>query len=625
MAHNHALTLMQRVRDANVMRSSDVDACVNMPLAKVPAALYALREYMTPLGTPFFEANFGPQINFLSGNLDGGQPPGYSTTLIQSNSVPTPFLLRAVGVYITVEPYAFGMTGMAYPTPASPTTAPVFGGVVTPATPDNGQRPATLEWGAGTWRAAWAALQAYRVRMILLGKFELFDELAADIGFIDADSTWDGFSSHLTPAMQRIFEANQQARLIQKPQIFLPQNAAGAGELVTGVAPPLVPTSYGSPAMCGVWGGFYPVKSMLLIPGMPIQLVWERDTENKFYNRFQQEMTDQGETTPDINITNLVTGGGAYSSVIPFKGGLIRIGVLLKGFELTPMACMAWYTNYAAAIGGLYNAAQSSQMLAGLAHQAGLSNLPKLEKKTKYMEDFLGALPKQLIGDQDQVSKRALEQGFSELAGTLEPPDDHEPGFHTDGRRDPRDRTDRASSRLLVEGHAVQVPAVLLDHQQVHVGRRRPAGARRPRLADRGRLLRAGHVLPDSASELRGRLNLESTERRQQRAEPQHQRAVQGPRWLRLPLRDQRALHADRDDRPSDVGRAGRERGVAARMDPHLEPAGEHQLHREARARSRRDPDDRQRDPQRPPPRMPGVERRHDRSGVLAPRRQVRD
>jgi len=359
----------------------NLEVGMKMDLVKVPAAYWQAREYVFPVGNQqLTEATFGASLNPLSDTIQMTQP-GVTTSLIRSNEVNTPFLLRAVSVVITIEPLAFGLTGAAVPAVTSAAATPAFSGVVPFNAQDQVTRPAVLKWGHDARAFGWALLNAYRLRMKLNGKFELFDELAAYMGKVECDDGWNGDGGDsLIPAHEYIRFVNDRARLMGRPSVFIPPNWNGqTDESSAPLAPPMASVNYADLRALGTFGGWYPVKGVLLLPGMPIQMELYRDPGDVvFWPMLIQAAMDQGRMNIDSVYTEIIAGNIGYSCAEIFKGSRVKVGIAMKGYELAPRCCVEWYTRFAGGFGQCYTSALGAiSMLQGYSAQVGLGALPQ--------------------------------------------------------------------------------------------------------------------------------------------------------------------------------------------------------------------------------------------------------
>lgn len=386
-----------QINNGPSLACDDLGQCMQADLVKVPKTVFSLRERLLPLTDTQFDAEFGPEINFFAGSASQ-RALGVSSNTTLTNAVDVPFLIRCISVFISVEPLGFTASGAAIAAPSTPVFTPYFDGVLTgiPAAqadvPGMMPQPAWLEWGQGTWKAAHAFMQAYRMTMVLGGRLELFNELNADVGNLDSHSPWEGFSNSLSNLPAYVRQVNDKARADGRSSIFLPATAQQVTipaqapfQALIGVPAPLVQASWGGPQQKGLFCGCYPVRGLLLVPGAPINLNMVRDKGDSIYfAALRDALTVKSGLTYDANLTAtlaLQTAAGPppvlttisnNSAFQEFKGGKLRIGISMRGFELTPRAAIQWYGMYSNSFGLMYMNAQAAAALTELVGVAGV-------------------------------------------------------------------------------------------------------------------------------------------------------------------------------------------------------------------------------------------------------------
>jgi hypothetical protein len=374
-----------------------LDQVSQMPFDQIPTGHFSLAEYELPLSTAEL-SGFGAQINPLE-TTSTSQQIGRTSDFLNPMTAPDWFLLLSVGVVVVPDVKAFAINGASVAAPAaSNTTVPQFDGTI-PATGlingvngnantrDATARYAQLNWGHDSMQAAWAFLHAYRMQMILTGKFVLFDELAAHVGACVGAETWEGFGNPNLGAARYVRRVNDRMAALGSTRRFIPQTTI-AGDTPLGAPAPLVPAAYGGPGLDGIFGGWYPTQGILLYPGMPIQIRFTRtDNDVVYYNRLIDSLKLEDEITWDANFSDVVTPTApatatGFSSSVPFKGGLFKLGVIMRGLSLAPKPCVDWYRM----AGQIYNPENARaiygsalQALSAQAAAAGLAGLPEME------------------------------------------------------------------------------------------------------------------------------------------------------------------------------------------------------------------------------------------------------
>jgi hypothetical protein len=379
---------------------TDLAAVSGMAMDQIPTGHYSLSEDELPLSAAQL-TNFGAQINPLQ-TTNTSATAGRTSSFIQPMTSPDWFLLLSVGSVVVPECKAFALNGASVAAPAaSATTVPQFDGTI-PSTGllssgglDATARYAQLDWGHSTWQAAWSFLNAYRMTMILTGKFVLFDELAAHIGACVSAEEWGGLGNPNISASRYIRRVNDRQAALNSATTgtrFIPQTMI-AGDTPIAAPPPLVPVAYGGPKMDGIFGGWYPTRGVLLYPGMPVQINYLRqDNETLYYDRLVQNLGIETEITWDANYSDILTPSAGpvargFSSAVPFKGGILKTGVLMRGVVLAPKPCVDWYRM----AGNIYNTdaaramyASALSILGQQAQMGGLAGLPDINEVNPY-------------------------------------------------------------------------------------------------------------------------------------------------------------------------------------------------------------------------------------------------
>jgi hypothetical protein len=356
------MALRQKPRGRGLGLQDDLQYASSSSLQFVPASLFATQEMASPQSEAALEQLLGTTIQFFNPN-QANQRPGYVTSMLSSNSVPFPFLVRGIGLVVTVETDGFTIPGAAVTNPNSlagatiPSPVPPFSGVVPfdglPATASVGgvpaypadplARPATLEWGSWTWRASQALLMAYRFQLTLLGRYLLVDELGTDMGSVEADINALGFGQSQLPTQEFVNNFNAAQVAAGGTNLFLAPNSTAGG---AALGPVLANASFGSVSLPGIFQcHWYEIDPLLLLPGMPLQFELTRvPNEDVYYDRLVSLFSVASEVTPADGIfTDEIAGATGYAAEFPFKGGYMRIGISLKGWELTDSACLAYY------------------------------------------------------------------------------------------------------------------------------------------------------------------------------------------------------------------------------------------------------------------------------------------
>lgn len=390
---------------------------------RIPITLYSLNSDALPIPGETLQNDYGLVIDPLQVLPTNANGVGRVTSLVRSQTVEEFILATHVGVVVIPEPKLFALNGVDTAKPPQPTVSPQFDGFVPPngiitgfdgqnPVRDTSARPAQFVWGHNTYKAAWAALQAYDLRF-RIARFEVFRELAANVGAC-ISGNFRGFSSTKTSPIPYIrAQNNLMANIREGERLFLPQTVtAGQGELgPTPAQPPLVDVAYGGINLSGAFGGWYPIDGLLLAPGMPINLLLERtagdDGPTSYHERMLQELgsTQDFQTYSDRFLAE-VAGNVGFAGASIWKGGLFRIGILVRGFSLAPLACWQAYQS----MSRYFNPAEKALMYRDSA-SVMLGMLGDIEKTPHY-----GAIKVGGRSLQDEVAKKGYKlAGLSDI------------------------------------------------------------------------------------------------------------------------------------------------------------------------------------------------------------------
>lgn len=369
--------------------------------AKIPTALYQVQQYQFPLTPSEFDSGFGGSIPFFTTQQNQGCP-GMQTNAGLGASTFEPFLAMGVGIVAIGESKSFTMPGQLCDRGIIGSGA---GGACTPGGLGAGGTPAAcpeigpcaaddpccdnaaLYWGGSTWQFIANFFQAYRLNVILNGRFLIVNESLFDVGMAPVPACFDGFGDSLVPAMPYIREVNDVLSGKGCSKVFLPQNVVG-GSLCIGA--PTANAAYGCVKILGlsnkVWCFNYPI---LFLPGWPINTTLvsvENDCCFKPAMRRNSVLDCGGSApTPDASIPS----GNCAAWTVP--GGCLSLGLILKGYGLQPAACVDYLTNMVppgSALESLYiGNPYISSLMSNPALRANLAGVPDAENK---LGRFLG-------------------------------------------------------------------------------------------------------------------------------------------------------------------------------------------------------------------------------------------
>lgn len=329
-----------------------------MDPAAIPITEFAYISEGLPVASDVLQRDYGLIIDPLQVKPTGTNGAGRVTSLVRSQTVEEFIYATHIGVVVVPDPKFFALNGCDTVLPANVSDTPQFDGFVPPTGIVNGPngvrdataRPAQFVWGHDTLQAAWALLNAYDLRMQIGSRFEIFRELAANVGAC-VSGGMRGFSQTMLSPIPYIQGQNNLMIEQGKDRQFIAKTvtaAVGQGA-VTPAEPPLVDVSYGGTQLKGAFGGWYPLNGLLLAPGLPLNILLERTAGDEGANSYHTRMLRSLGNTQDAFQTysarfseNVVDNIGFAGAKI-WKAGLFRVGILIRGFALAPLACYQAY------------------------------------------------------------------------------------------------------------------------------------------------------------------------------------------------------------------------------------------------------------------------------------------
>lgn len=366
-------------------------ACSALPLHAYPTVEFAMRNVELPLNENDYNWITSNEINLFS--VDSFSSQGRNHRIARSKNttgptftVDTPIVVTGVCVFAYGEPYSTVVEGNQF----SPRSAMADAATI-PASPINLRRsqwaklcpggeqgdftgvcPAQLDWGGPTWRFIWAFLNAFRLRFDCPHSAydTLINERLVDIGnccsLIDFSGLSDAKTPHnfITRRMNALLSdidmpnspsTSDGASAITEPGYFIPinceQNADGEitpNRMVANDA------AYGRPAALPSVETWYRLPfPMPLDTNTKIKLVMDKAEGDEDY---EQRMLDEGlmrkcegpvpaAQTGNFRIDEAqhdADDDGGYAGFTQIPGGMMRLGLGLKGFQIREGVCHQW-------------------------------------------------------------------------------------------------------------------------------------------------------------------------------------------------------------------------------------------------------------------------------------------
>jgi len=373
--------------------NSGIEQVAKCAFPNIPVIEYTTWTVPLPLSDTQLQETFGEQINVLSpGTQPGVASVDTSFASGYNGILQTDMLVVGFGIHCFGEPMAFTTIGNAIPSAATGATPPVSPDVFTQNDLNNGAlgitagvNPATLEWGFADWNALWHLANAYQFRWIFQQRHALVQEMVADVAHFGPYAEGVGMGTSEAPIQQYVAQVNGQYAGLAATSRFAPVNFRRIGSVsnsvtattFTGNVGVFHPTrDYDTAPMS--WGGLrnqgttgqHPFRRLarpvLLEKGIPIGMQLQA-TDSYHYEQMLRYMSISENSTSGANQVANVQIDGSYSGLslqvggatghtaleltldaggnyyAPqqvqtnrsiFKGGTMKLAILIKGFEV---------------------------------------------------------------------------------------------------------------------------------------------------------------------------------------------------------------------------------------------------------------------------------------------------
>lgn len=338
-----------------------------------------------PLADQTVEQNFGTEIDLFG---SGKSVPGVDfveTTMAQTGQTQTYMITCYLGFHLEPEPMCFTVQGNAWTHPVTGATQPPSPDVFTQNDRANGalgaaiaagtqvMLPAVFEWGWWANYVAWHMARGYNLRWKIGQHTNIMDEVLRHSAYMPPSAQDGSASSSEVDIIEFVARLNRRYEQLGSALDFLKINRLRVGS--TGAAPnvgsfkpdrslELVGATYGGMDLRSLLKGNSEFRKLALPyvikPGVPIGLfLQENDPIQGAIMRDYLSITQgQGGSTPPLvtdagNINAVPDGTGAGSVALErtldglnvpqqvdaeraiFKGGELKMSMLIKGFEVT--------------------------------------------------------------------------------------------------------------------------------------------------------------------------------------------------------------------------------------------------------------------------------------------------
>jgi len=362
------------------------DKCIKCSFGNIPVVEEVVWTIPIPLTASEALSTLGDTVNLLSGSSSVPGVASIDSTFLINGILQTDILAQGIGVHIFCEPMSFSTIGNAWSAPDTTTAPPPSPDVFTVLDANNGALPdsavgegqtfvpAVFEFGAPVWRAGWNFINAYQFQWKTSQRELVLNELAADVSYFGsfADAMASGTSE--VPIIEFVAAVNAIYRAKGSGTVFLPVNFRRVGsfdqtpaDLTTnvGIFHPtrdfdLAPVTWGGLRWQGYGckGQMYrPIESPCFLErGIPIGMLFvvqdavhqaqmlEAITINNdpLGTNVSIDENVSDTTSTDVAVMLEQTLNATPDNVPQqvntsrqvFKGGILKIGIKIKGWEM---------------------------------------------------------------------------------------------------------------------------------------------------------------------------------------------------------------------------------------------------------------------------------------------------
>lgn len=362
---------------------------ISCPITAMPVIEYVTLTITLPVSDTAIQASFGDVINVLNTQ---GTPPGVAqvdSSFAINGMLNANMLVCGIGIHAFGEPISFTTIGNGLST--SLTSLPLSPDVFThndltwgALGTTTGIIPADFEWGFADWQAMWHLTQGYQFQWVFCQRYLLINELMADVCFYGPYADGQGMSDSEVSIQQYVKQANAIYRGLSGGQVFAPVQSRRYGSVSTSATGATLLGNTGlfhvtsDFATAGVtFGGLkhnghsggYPyrkiAKPIFLQAGLPITMKLVAQ-DSYHVGQMQRYMSiSEGAGTNQVAVVQfdstfngvptltqpaaleqtLDQAGAEFASNVRnsdralFKGGVMKLAMVLKGYEFGPGWC----------------------------------------------------------------------------------------------------------------------------------------------------------------------------------------------------------------------------------------------------------------------------------------------
>ena len=356
------------------------EKCLKCSFGNIPVIEEVVWTIPLPLTSEEALATLGDTVNLLSGSSSVPGVASIDSTFLINGILQTDILAQGVGVHIFCEPMSFSTIGNAFAAPSTTTAPPPSPDVFTVNDLANGAitgseqvlTPAVFEFGTEVWRAGWNFINAYQFQWKTSQRELVLNELAADVSYFGSFADAEAAGTSEVAIIEFVAAVNATYRSKGSATIFLPVSFRRVGSVLAGASNvgvfhptrdfDLAPVTWGGLRWQGYGcrGQMYrPIESPCFLErGIPIGMLFVVQDAVHQALMLQAVTINNDPLGTNVSIDENLSAssnGGVGTSImleqtldstpllVPqqvntereiFKGGILKIGIKIKGWEM---------------------------------------------------------------------------------------------------------------------------------------------------------------------------------------------------------------------------------------------------------------------------------------------------
>lgn len=354
MAHRKTRNLA--LSASQLSKCGQIEDLVKMGWRGIPSYLSSRTCATLPMRGDAFDLLFQDEIQPFS-NQPSDSHKIFSSSVATGETVHAPFYMTGIGVVAVGESLGWSVSGATGPLDAvEGDGAPCLRECVGPAGGASISN-AVLNWGHPIWDAFSHLFRAYELEVILGGRFQVVHEAISEVGMTAEAANFQGLGTAQISAMPYIRATNDAMKAAGMNRAFFPQNAAAGSDLSTCAPPPMPDVQWSHPKVMGLAQRIFCLpRGIVILPGQSLNINLNlRDDSCGDLEAMRRVLVLHDPLAPVAGLPSNLSDCGSRIDVQTVPGGSFAFGVVIKGVELAPAACLDWYENYCTVdLGSLY-------------------------------------------------------------------------------------------------------------------------------------------------------------------------------------------------------------------------------------------------------------------------------